>query len=206
MRSILLLTALFVLRAGMAQIGIGTMAPQETLHVDGDLIVEGYSSVDNSTALIGSDNLGNLTILNLDNNLTLENNKLELSRSIYYSIGDIDLSGLGTTGGNLAHNIDLQLGVGEANQGDIVVNITSLPSNIKITGIQDGTNGQHLFLYNSDTNNIVFLDESDAKSVGSLPENRMKVLAGSETLAGEGSVEFIYDGVFQRWILISIHD
>lgn len=206
MRTILLLITCFVFHSGMAQIGIGTQDPQEGLHVEGDLIVEGYSLVDNSTSLVGADNLGNLTILNLDNNLTLENNKLELSRSIYYSIGDMDLSGLSTSGGNLAHNIDLQLGVGEMNEGDVVINITALPSNIKITGLQDGTDGQHLFLYNSDSKNIVFLDESDIKSLGSIPRNRMKVLAGSETLSGEGSVEFIYDGGFQRWILISIHD
>jgi len=206
MRTILLLIGCFVFHVSLAQIGIGTNAPQEELHVEGDLIVEGYSLVDNSTSLIGADNLGNLTVLNLENNLTLENNKLELSRSIYYSLGDMDLSSLITTGGNLAHSIDLQLGVGETNEGDVVINIVSLPSNIKITGIQDGRDGQHLFLYNSVSNNIVFLDETDPKSLGSLPENRMKVLAGSETLAGEGSVEFIYDGVFQRWILISIHD
>tara|TARA_R110002095_G_scaffold90178_1_gene78633 strand:+ start:383 stop:1003 length:621 start_codon:yes stop_codon:yes gene_type:complete len=196
----------FVLQVSQAQVGIGTTDPQEDLHIIGDLIVEGYSLIDNSTSLVGADDLGNLTILNLDNNLTLENNKLELSRSIYYGIGDINLSGIITVGGNLAHNVDLQLGTVEINEGKIVLNVTGLPSNIKITGIEDGVDGQHIFFYNSVTNNIVFLDESDPKSLGSLPQNRIKVLASSETLAGRGSVELIYDGNSQRWILISIHD
>ena len=98
----------FVLQVSQAQVGIGTADPQEDLHIIGYLIVEGYSLLDNSTSLVGADDLGNLTVLNLDNNLTLENNKLELSRSIYYGIGDIDLSGIITVGGNLAHNVDLQ--------------------------------------------------------------------------------------------------
>lgn len=202
----ILLLLCFVFNLSMAQVGIGTANPLEGLHVEGDLIVEGYSVLDNSTSLVGADDLGNLTILNLDGNLTLENNKLELGRSIFYGIGDMDLSGLTTASGNLAHNIDLQLGVGETNEGVTVVNLILLSSNIKITGIQDGIDGQHLFVYNSNTNNIVFLDESDAKSLGSLAQNRIKVLASSETLAGEGCVELIYDGNNQRWVLISIHD
>ena len=202
----ILLLLCLVFHYSIAQIGIGTTNPQEDLHVEGDLIVEGYSILDNSTSLVGADDLGNLTTLNLDSSLTLENNKLELGRSIFYGIDDMDLSGLTTSGGNLAHNLDLQLGVGETNEGVTVVNLILLPSNIKITGIQDGVDGQHLFVYNSNTNNIVFLDESDTKSLGSLAENRIKVLASSETLAGEGCVELIYDGNYQRWVLISIHD
>ncbi|MBZ0328253.1 MAG: hypothetical protein K8F54_11645 [Altibacter sp.] len=188
------------------QVGIGTLTPHETLEVNGDLIVEGLEPLENSTSLVGADDVGNLTILNLDNQLTLENNRLELSRSIYYSIGDTDLSGISVGPGNLVHNIDLEMGSGEINEGKTVINIIALPSNIKITGIDDGVDGQHLFVYNSVTKNIVFIDESDPKSLNSLPRNRMKVLAGSETLAGTGSVEFIYDGNAQRWILLSIHD
>jgi hypothetical protein len=206
MKTKLLLLIILGFNVSMAQVGIGTTNPQEGLHVVGDLIVEGYTSVDDSMSLVGADDMGNLTILNLDNTLTIENNKLELSRSIYYGIGDMDLSGLTTSSGNLVHNLDLQLGTAEINEGKIVIMLTALPSNIKITGIQDGINGQHLFIYNSASRNIVFLDEADPKSLDSSPQNRIKVLASSETLSGEGSIELIYDGGVQRWILISIHD
>lgn len=189
-----------------AQVGIGTTNPQETLHIEGDLIVEGFSNIDNSTALVGADNEGNLTVLNLDDKLTLENNSLQLASSVNYGIGDMDLNALVILAGNLTHNVDLQLGIGELNQGKVVINAFNLAANIKITGIQDGVDGMHLFFYHSGTKNIVFIDESDPKALASLPENRIKVLAGSETISAQGSVELIYDGVSQRWIFLSIHD
>ena len=198
---ILLLTSLV-----QAQVGIGTVNPQETLHIEGDLIVEGFSNTDNSTSLVGADNEGNLITLNLDNQLTLENNTLYLANSISFGIGDMDLSGISVGIGNLVHNLDLQLGPGELNEGKVVIKVHSLPSNIKLTGIQDGVDGLHLFFYRSDDKNVVFIDEQDPKASSSSSNNRIKVLAGSETISAEGSVEMIYDGVSQRWLFLSIHD
>jgi hypothetical protein len=190
----------------LAQVGIGTTNPQETLHIEGDLIVEGFSDLDDSTSLVGADDQGNLTVLNLDNQLTLENNTLQLANSIYYGIGDMDMGDLWVVSGNLTHNVDLQLGPGEDNEGKVIINVFNLPSNVKITGIQDGVDGMHLFFYHSETKNIVFIDEADPKASNSLPQNRIKVLASSETISAEGSVELIYDGALQRWIFLSIHD
>lgn len=190
----------------IAQVGIGTTNPQETLHIQGDLIVEGFSDLENSTSLVGADVQGNLTILNLDNQLTLENNKLQLASSIFYGIGDMDVSGISVASGNYTHNLDLQLGPGELNEGKVVINVHNLPSNIKLTGIQDGVDGMHLFFYRSDNKNVVFIDESNNKATPSLPKNRIKVLASSETISAEGSVELIYDGGLQRWLFLSIHD
>jgi hypothetical protein len=187
-------------------VGIGTTNPQETLHVQGDLIVEGFSELVKSTTLVGADAEGNLTTLKLDNKITYENNRLQLASSILYGIGLMDLSGLIVGSANQVHNLDLQLGSGEANDGKTVVKVFDLPSNIKITGIQDGVNGMHLFFYHAGTRNIVFLDESDASATSSLAKNRIKVLAGSETISAEGSVELFYDGAIQRWLFLSIHD
>jgi len=189
-----------------AQVGIGTTSPQETLHVQGDLIVEGFSELDNSTALIGADAQGNLTTLNLNNQLVFENNRLQLASSILYGIGTMSLSGLAIGSGNQVHDLDLQLGPGEVNNGKTVVKVSNLPGNIKITGIQDGVDGMHLFFYHAGTQNIVFLDESNNAANSSLPKNRIKVLAGSETISAEGSVELFYDGAIQRWLFLSIHD
>jgi hypothetical protein len=128
-----------------AQVGIGVINPQETLHIQGDLIVEGFNELDNSTSLVGADIDGNLTLLNIDNQLTLENNTLQLASSISYGIGTMDLSGLIVPPGNQVHNMDLQLGQGEANQGKVVIKVFNLPSNIKITGMEDGVDGLHIF-------------------------------------------------------------
>ncbi|KQC33041.1 hypothetical protein AAU57_06690 [Nonlabens sp. YIK11] len=189
-----------------AQVGIGTTSPQETLHIEGDLIVEGYNQFENSTMLVGADSQGNLTTLTLNNELTLENNRIQLANSIYYGIGRRDLTLLAIGSANRVHNLDLKLGLGEANHGKTVIKVSNLPGNIKLTGIQDGVDGQHLFFYHAGKGNIVFLDEQDSASNFSLPRNRIKVLAGSETISGQGSIELFYDGALQRWVILSIHD
>ena len=206
MKKLILLLFLLLTIIVQAQVGIGTLNPQETLHIQGDLIVEGFSETENSTSLVGADSEGNLTILNLDNQLTLENNKLQLANSITYGMGEMDLKGISVAPGNLVHNLDLQLGPGELNEGKVVIKVHSLPSNIKLTGIQDGVNGMHLFFYRSDKKNVIFIDEQDAQASSSAPKNRIKVLAGSETVSAYGSVEMIYDGASQRWLFLSIHD
>ena len=209
MKKTILLVFLMCASVLLAQVGIGTTNPQESLHIQGDLIIEGFSDLDDSTSLVGADDQGNLTNLNLDNQLTLENNTLSLAGMIYYGIGDMDLGGILVSPGNYTHNLDLQLGPGELNEGKVVINVFNLPSNIKLTGIQDGVDGMHLYFYHSGEfgiNNIIFIDQADPKSFGSLPKNRIKVLATSETISAEGSIELIYDGVLQRWLFLSIHD
>lgn len=187
-----------------SQIGIGTVDPQETLHIEGDLIVEGMSN-SNSTVLVGADDEGTLTSLSLDNNLSIENNALQLVRSTVYQIGDIDISGI-IINSTYVHDLDLQLGPGEINEGKTVVKIVNAPANFKLTGIQDGVNGMHLFFYHLGTTTIQFIDQLNSNSLLSLPENRINVLSSSETISGEASVELIYDGITQRWLLLSVHD
>ena len=189
---------------GKAQIGIGTTDPQETLHVDGDVIVDGYATSD-TNALVGADDDGTLTTLNLGNNLIIENNELTLVRSTTFGIGDMDISGISIFGLHV-HNLDLQLGPGEINEGKTVIKVFGTPENIKLTGIQDGTDGMHLFFYHTASQNIQFLDQTDTNSLLSLPQNRINVLATSEVISGPGCVELIYDGTSQRWLFLSIHD
>ena len=187
-----------------SQVGIGTVDPQETLHIEGDLIVEGTSN-SNSTVLVGADDEGTLTSLSLANNLSIENNALQLVRSTVYQIGDIDISGI-IINSTYVHDLDLQLGPGEINEGKTVVKIVNAPANFKLTGIQDGVDGMHLFFYHLGTTTIQFIDQLNSNSLLSLPENRINVLSSSETISGEASVELIYDGITQRWLLLSVHD
>ena len=189
---------------GKAQIGIGTTDPQETLHVDGDVIVDGYATSD-TNALVGADDDGTLTTLNLGNNLIIENNELTLVRSTTFGIGDMDISGI-IVFSLFVHNLDLQLGPGEINEGKTVIKVYGTPGNIKLTGIQDGTAGMHLFFYHTASQNIQFMDQTDTNSLSSLPQNRINVLASSEVISGPGCVELIYDGTSQRWLFLSIHD
>ena len=190
--------------SGLAQIGIGITNPKETLDVNGDVIVDGYG-ISGSNALVGADDDGTLTTLNLDSSLIIEDNQLTLLRGTTYGIGDMDISGI-TILGTHTHNLDLQLGPAEINAGKTVIKVNRTPSNIKLTGIQGGTDGMHLFIYHTATKNIIFVDQTDTNSLLSAPENRINVLAGSETISGQGCVELIYDGTSQRWLFLSIHD
>ena len=206
MKKTLLIIAVTLQYSIFAQVGIGTKTPQEMLHVEGTMIVDGVDTPDNSLALVGADALGNLTTLALDNNLTLNNNKLEFTRSPFDAMGTMDISSVPTVGPNRVHNLDLQLGVGETNEGKTVIKIIGTPANIKLTGIQDGVDGMHLFFYHLANQNVFFIDESDSQASGSLPKNRIRVLASSETISGQGCVEMVYDGAAQRWLFLSIHD
>ena len=205
MRKLLLLTVIILSSVLHAQVGIGTTDPQETLHVAGTVRVESGPSITAPIGLIGADDAGTLTTVNIQNTLTLTNGKVNVQGNVLYGIGSQDLSGI-TYDGNFKHDLELGLGPGEPNEGKSVVKVYNLPANGKLTGIQDGVNGLHLFFYNIDTGNIQFMDESDTDSAGSAAENRIKVLAGSETISGQGCVELLYDGTEQRWLFLSIHD
>lgn len=205
MKKIALLLGIILHFSSLAQVGIGTKLPQESLHIEGTLIVEGVGDVDDSQALVGADGNGTLTTLNLSNKLTLKHNRLEFRRGVNYEIGNMDISGV-TLDGNFVHNLDLKVGAGEVNEGKTVVVVTGTPSNIKLTGIQNGVNGLHLFFYHLDGSTIQFIDADDSDALPSSAENRIKVLAGSETISGNGCVEMIYDGVSQKWLFLSIHD
>lgn len=199
-------TFLFLSMLGSyAQVGIGTTNPQETLHVVGSVRVESSPSITDPVGLVGADDEGTLTTINIQNTLTLTNGKVNVQGNVLYGIGSQNLSGI-TYDGNFIHDLELGLGPGEPNEGMSVVKVYNLPANGKLTGIQDGVDGLHLFFYNVDTGNIQFMDESDTDSAGSQPENRIKVLAGSETISGRGCVELLYDGTAQRWLFLSIHD
>jgi len=194
----------FLSASALAQIGIGTTQPQEKLQVEGTLRVEGFDDGNDTTALVGADVYGTLTSLNIDNNLTIINNTLELTRSYLFEIGHFDMSTVTIVSGEVA-DLELDIEDGEVNDGKTIIYLDNLKANIKLTGIEDGEDGMHLFLYNTNQRTIQILDESTLGN-NSQEENRIKVLMTNETITGNGCMELIYDGNSQRWLLLSIHD
>lgn len=194
----------FLSASALAQIGIGTTQPQEKLQVEGTLRVEGFDDGNDTTALVGADVDGTLTALNIDNNLTIINNTLELTRSYLFEIGHFDMSTVTIVSGEVA-DLELDIEDGEVNDGKTIIYLDNLTSNIRLTGIEDGEDGMHLFLYNTNPRTIQILDESSSGN-NSEAENRIKVLMTNETITGNGCMELLYDGNSQRWLLLSIHD
>lgn len=194
----------FLSASALAQIGIGTTQPQEKLQVEGTLRVEGFDDGNDTTALVGADVDGTLTALNIDNNLTIINNTLELTRSYLFEIGHFDMSTVTIVSGEVA-DLELDIEDGEVNDGKTIIYLDNLGANIRLTGIEDGEDGMHLFLYNTNPRTIQILDESSAGN-NSEAENRIKVLMTNETITGNGCMELLYDGNSQRWLLLSIHD
>jgi len=194
----------FLSASALAQIGIGTTQPQEKLQVEGTLRVEGFDDGNDTTALVGADVDGTLTALNIDNNLTIINNTLELTRSYLFEIGHFDMSTVTIVSGEVA-DLELDIEDGEVNDGKTIIYLDNLTANIRLTGIEDGEDGMHLFLYNTNPRTIQILDESTAGN-NSEAENRIKVLMTNETITGNGCMELLYDGNSQRWLLLSIHD
>ncbi len=195
----------FVSKTTIAQIGIGTTQPQEYLHVVGTLRVDGTDDANKTNALIGADDDGTLTSLNIDSSLSIINNTLEVTGSYLYDIGYFDMSTATIISGEIA-NLDINIGPNEVNEGKSIIYLDNLLANVKLTGIQEGVDGLHLFLINSKSNrNIQFLDETTGGNSSTL-ENRIKVLANNETISGYGCIEILYDGDSERWLFLSIHD
>lgn len=84
-----------------------------------------------------------------------------------------------------------------------VVRITAPTSNFSITGIQGGVDGRMIVLYNLTTFNMSLSNENNSSTA----ENRIRTMT-SNTIgtSSEGSVTLIYDGISQRWIVISNRD
>ena len=98
------------------------------------------------------------------------------------------------------HNLDLELGSGEANENVTIFKLNNVNSNnYHITGIAGGTAGKRIILYDSSSQTLTVDDDDN----GSLAANRILTL-GNATLANEGTVELVYDGDANRWIVINL--
>lgn len=193
--SILLLPALTI-----AQVGINTTTPQETLHVEGTLCVTDVSTK-TATKLTGLDENGTLAGITVGTNLDLTGNVLSAktgtSPSVYL-VTTINVQD-GPSGDEF-HNFDM--GVNGVNSDKVVFRLVGRTANFKLTGISGGTDGRHLVIYNVETVNLTF----EAESLNSLPQNRLETLANNVATSGKGTAEFVYDGAAQRWILIGFRN
>ena len=192
----LILTLLFAPSIIFAQVGIGTSNPQETLHVNGSVRVTNTNKSP-ASRIMGSDANGTLNEVTIGQNLVLTGGTLDAAGANQYYIATKVLTT--TSSGHQFHNMDLQLD--GTNNSMAVIRLTGATNSFKITGITGGTDGRHILLLNVMPEHMSIMDEH----TGSVATNRIRTFGtGSfEKTANEGTVELVYDGVLQRWIILN---
>ena len=69
-----------------------------------------------------------------------------------------------------------------------------------VSGIQGGTDGRHILLYNSSSSNMK-IDHLDGSSAAI---NQIDNLGLVTATNGIGTIELVYDGTLNKWIVINV--
>jgi len=182
-----------------AQVGIGTTTPLSTLHVNGTMRVTNTNNTTTTTKLTGTCASGIVADVAIGTNLSLINNVLSAADSdnSKYRVASVKMT---TPVSNfLFDNLDLQLN--GANAGVVVFRLYGSTQNFSISGIQGGTDGRHIILYNSSGVNMKM-----NHLLSSIPANTIDTIGASTSTSGVGTVEMVYDGTASKWIIINIRD
>lgn len=182
-------------------VGIGTTNPQATLHIAGDFkFIPDNTTV--ATRLVGLSKAGDLVEIRLGSEFQIVHGELQVTERLDDNIllvGGVDLSGSAST--KTVWN-DFDLGLSGDNTDNTVIRLTGETSGYSISGFQGGFDGRVIYVYNSEGNNLTFIDASTSAS---LPENRILTGTGGNVgTNGQGVAEFIYDGSLKKWLLINI--
>jgi hypothetical protein len=189
-----------------AQVGINTVDPTETLDVDGSARIRQITKTTPSFA-------GGDLIIYTKPDGTLQKASFSPGTTSIDTNGDIVINAAtsptyGFAEYELTHNspgfeynnMNLSLGVGEANESITVVRLDNTNNrSFDITGIAGGTAGRHILLFNPSGSQMTFVQESPDSS----PENRLFVFGNTAPVNGPGIAELVYDGIAERWVLIN---
>ena len=180
-----------------AQVGIGTVTPEETLHVKGTTKIANTTTT-TPTKLLGLNNEGTVNEILLGDHLVLDGNtlKVETNQSNSTTCGITSVTIPSGCGVQNLNNFNLNLN--GVNSDKELFKLEGGYSNYRITGIAGGTNGRHITLVNVSFNNLRLMNEN----TNSQPQNRLMVLANNISTSGQGTADLVYDGELQRWILI----
>lgn len=181
-----------------SQVGVGTVAPEETLHVNGTFRVENLKS-SQSQKVLGMDQNNTMNEVVIGDNLELNDGILKAIGTTNYFIRNVDMTTLFS--GQQFHNLNLDLQ--GANQDIVVFRLINANHNFEVTGIRGGTDGKHIILLNVTPNNFRLADNG----LLSFPNNRIITLAGSfEATSGVGAAELVYDAILGRWIILNFRN
>jgi len=188
----LFIALLFALQA-FSQVGINTTEPTATLDVNGNIRVRKMNdSFTDSVAekLVGMDEDGNFVLVDVDENVILEENKLRVVEN-RYRFASV------TVIGDDLNNLDLLILPGEPNDDKKIVRIhTPADGNITITGIVAGENGQTVWILAMDGSiRLVGLDDD------SDPENQF-LIAGQISIQQYEMIQLLYVTSLQKWLVM----
>ncbi|PHR90624.1 MAG: hypothetical protein COA80_15750 [Leeuwenhoekiella sp.] len=188
-----------------AQVGIGTSNPQHQLDVNGNVRVRDLSST--GLDLTGTTSNGLLRKTELGGGIIKENNKKEIRLTpTKLSLGEYDLDTVTpdkNSGGNRFYN-NLDLDINGSNKDITLLTVFNTGGKVSITGLQGGTHGRRVIIYNAGSANMSFEQDDN----GSLPQNRILTLANSSrSTSGQGFCELVYDenggdDGLGRWFII----
>lgn len=200
MRKTVLLFTFFVSMPLFSQVGIGTVAPQSTLHVEGTFQVSDTDNVCDADKLAGIGPTGRVTNVIVGDNLTLTGNVLSANtgnNNAFYKIATIPII---TPFSNFTFD-NFDMDISGVNSDVVIFRLVGATNNFSISGIQGGIDGRHIIIYNANNVNMK-IDHL----VGSLPQNQIDTLGPSTATSGIGTVELVYDGTLLKWIVVNIRD
>ncbi|MGB5418407.1 hypothetical protein [Algibacter sp.] len=172
-----------------AQIGINTTNPQETLHVAGTVRIDNTNQATvTATKIFGLDAVGTLREISIGPRLKLSNNVIIATNDHYF--GSISL----TTKTN--HNVDLLLDNGETNEGKTIIKINNTAGDTEFTGIKDGYDGQHIWIY-AQSGKVTLKKNDTNSSAGNRIEDNDRLAAEQWAM-----IELVYDGARSKWIVM----
>ena len=164
-----------------SQVGIGTVTPTNSLHVNGTLRIEGTSGATTATNLMSVDANGVFNNVAAGQNLIQIGNTLT-SYPTKVQIATIPLSTAVTN--------DLDLKLSGPNKDVVIFQIVYTVANFEITGIAGGTDGRRILLFSPFTNNrdLKLKIDDDNSAVG----NRFRINGDIRIKPGEDFLELIY--------------
>lgn len=190
MKRFIIFSFFFTTSIGFSQVGINTTSPSETLEVNGTLKINTTNQPSIVTTKLGGISAdGVFRSINIGSSLKLSENTLQSSNN--YTFGAISPF---TVKKN--HNVDLLIGSGEANEFKTIIRIYNTSGNTEITGIQAGTDGQHIWLYPQDDKLTLKDEDDDSIAVNRIGHNNKLNIEQYEM------VELVYDGTRSRWIIM----
>ena len=164
-----------------SQVGIGTVTPTNTLHVNGTLRIEGTSGATTATNLMGVDANG------VFNNVTAGQNLIQTGNTLASYPTKHQLATI-TLGSNVTN--DLNLNLSGTNKDVVIFQFEYTVANFEITGIAGGTDGRRIILIIPFTNgrDLKLKNKNTNSAVG----NRFRSGGDVTIKPGEDFLELIY--------------